>query len=96
MSKFTSGKWHIDPLTGEIHTNEGRVAKVYGATEFNREKNASECQANARLILKAPEMYRLLSYFSTLEDVTNDEFYNFYMAVNETRKLLARIEGDAK
>ena len=57
---YTKGEWHLDTLTGEVKANGGRIAKVYGATEFNHTSNADECMANARLILSAPEMYRLL------------------------------------
>ena len=60
MSKFTCGEWHVYPLTGKVHANGSRIANVFGATEFNREQNASECQANARLILNAPKMYTAL------------------------------------
>ena len=51
-----------------------------------------ELRRISRLVTAAPKMYYLLSYFSTLEDVTNEEFYNFFVAVNDTRKLLERIE----
>ena len=50
MSKFTSGKWHLDSLTGEIQANGTLIAKVYGATVFNHSRTEIECQANARLI----------------------------------------------
>lgn len=35
---YTKGEWHLDALTGEIRANGGRITKVYGATEFKREK----------------------------------------------------------
>lgn len=57
---YTKGEWHLDPLTGEVKANGMRIAKVYGATEFNREENSAECMANAMLILKAPAMLHAL------------------------------------
>ena len=86
---YSKGKWNLDPLTGEVHTGGSRVAKVFGATEFNREKNASECQANAMLILNAPEMYVLLK---TLVASSNDvEVGAVWLAA---KKLLAHIDGE--
>ena len=92
MSKFTGGKWTYDTPSGCVHCEGKLIADVAGAGGANYQHDKG--QANARLIAAAPEMYRLLSYFSTLEDVTNDEFYNFFVAVNDTRKLVARIDGE--
>ena len=89
---FSKGNWHLDPLTGEVSTNGNKIAKVYGATEFNREKNASECQANARLILKAPEMYTALqAAFDRLG------YYEPYSETLRNIKAIFRdIKGDVK
>ena len=72
---YTKGKWHIDPLTGEVKANGTQIAKVYGATEFNHTSNADECMANASLILNAPEMYKVLQEIQDWckdNDITSD------------------------
>ena len=89
---FTKGKWHIDLLTGEVHTNGSRIAKVYGATAFNHTSTADECMANARLILNAPEMYTALqAAFDRLG------YYEPYSETLRNIKAIFRdIEGDVK
>ena len=91
MSKFTCGNWHLDPLTGEVHANGSRIAKVYGATAFNHEQNASGCQANARLILNAPEMYELLKLFAYPEEPCTARTLE---VSNKVWKLLRNIDGE--
>ena len=58
--RYTKGEWELDTQTGKVKANGELVAKVYGATVHNHEENASECMANARLILKAPAMLNAL------------------------------------
>ena len=88
MSKFTAGKWEV----GEIYNKH--YAVFVGTHAVADCFDNRESEGNARLIAAAPEMYELLSYFSTLEDVTNDEAYNFFVAVRRTRRLLARIDEE--
>ena len=90
MSKFTSDEWHVDPFTGEVQSNGTRIAKVYGATMFNREKNADECMANARLILAAPAMYEALQ--ACLDRFAD---YDIYGEMSRQVKAIQReVEGD--
>ena len=89
---FSKGNWHLDPLTGEVRANGNKIAKVYGATAFNREQNASECQANARLILNAPEMYTALQ--AALDRLGHYEPYS--ETFRNIKAVLRDIEGDAK
>ena len=74
MSKFTSGKWHLDSLTGEIQANGTLIAKVYGATVFNHSRTEIECQANARPILAAPIMYEALQ--AAIEKLAGYEYFS--------------------
>ena len=88
MSKFTKGEWHLAPLTGEVRANGSRIAKVYGATEFNHSRNAEECAANARLILAAPAMYEALQ-----AGIAKLAFYEPY---SETHQKLIAIQRDVE
>ena len=92
MSKFTSGKWHIDPLTGEVRANGNKIAKVYGATEFNHTRHVDECMCNARLILNTPEMYTALQ--AALDRLGHYEPYS--ETFRNIKAVLRDIEGDAK
>ncbi len=88
---YTKGKWHLDPLTGEVETNGNRIAKVYGATEFNHEPNSAECQANARLILNAPVMlHELRKAKSALEMCRYCE-----TLAGEIQELIEEVDGNA-
>lgn len=90
MSKFTAGKWDLDPLTGEIRASGTLIAKVYGATAFNHSQTEAECQANARLILSAPAMYEALQ--TAIEKLAG------YEPCSETHQklkaILREVEGD--
>ena len=94
MSKFTPGKWMVDGAGVSVFDEREEATLFIVDNVYSWVNRDAEAEANARLIAAAPEMYELLSYFSTLEDVTNEEFYNFFAAVNDTRKLLARIGGE--
>ena len=90
MSKFTAGKWNLNPLTGEIRASGTLIAKVYGATAFNHSRTEIECQANARLILAAPAMYETLQ--TAIEKLAG------YEPCSETNQklsvILREVEGD--
>ena len=58
---FTGGKWEHDARTGAIKSGSCTVCNVHGATVYNMESSAGECEGNARLIANAPEMYRILT-----------------------------------
>ena len=47
-------KWTLDSNTGDIKSEKSRIARVYGATEYNQEANREECFKNASLIVAAP------------------------------------------
>ena len=89
MTLFTQGSWTLDKRNGHIKADGKTIADVFGATVHNHSDNAAEAMANARLIVAAPDMYRLLLSF-----VYPAEYDNFVTSVLRTNaeKLLARIE----
>ena len=84
-------KWTIDETTGDIMSEQSRIARVYGATEYNQEANAEECMKTARLIATAPELYEMLK-----EELIPASDYGGLLSLSRearVRKLLARIDG---
>lgn len=59
MAEFTKGKWIIDEVNGEILADGVLIANIakYGAL-FS--PVSEEVEANARLLVNAPEIYELL------------------------------------
>ena len=80
MSEFTAGKWEVEMVYGDhpIVTVERRIV----ADCFNNE-------ANARLIVAAPEMYELLGI---LESVRHEE--DVIWLKEAVQELLARIDSE--
>lgn len=87
---YTKGEWHLDILDGEILANGTRIAKVYGATNFNRSQTSIECMANARLILNAPTMLNALKKVSSVLSASR---YGEILA-GEIQELIKSIEGE--
>ena len=93
MSKFTSGQWRLDKTDGTIRANDSLVAQVYGATKHNHESNAEECFANARLILKAPVLYKILK---PLDTCTEYKFSKVISAMREAQKVIEAIDTECE
>ena len=88
--KYTKGKWHVENENSNkffpsVHCNGFRSPLI-----CNTSKTRSENQANAKLISKAPEMYKELKI---LYPFLKDHLNNFEGITRESLKLkLERIE----
>lgn len=97
MSKFTEGKWEYDEPLGVVYSDETNmvIANVHGAGTGSCFCLTPEGQANARLIVAAPEMYGEL--YETLQlllgksSYEGDEFFRQAMSIKE---LMTRIDGE--
>lgn len=92
MPKFTPGPWVIDPhQTPEspLSIFDGPNCGTLIATVDANEDGLQECEANARLIAAAPEMYRLLQ----LTIAFPDHEVEAMTLVKEIKQLLAAVEG---
>lgn len=87
MSEFTPGKWWIAPpiFDGDAifapPQEKGRRWEVVATGITNK--------ADARLIVAAPELYKLVSVFAGLRPECDTFFAMAY-----ARKLIARIDGE--
>ena len=100
VNEFTLGPWELERKFLRVVTpSKNGLRKVVALV--GRQRNYEEQEANARLIVAAPEMYEKLNDFvSEIEDflsvydssVFNDEFFDL---VNTTKDLLARIDEEA-
>ena len=86
MSNFTRGKWEYDKKYGCIHHDGQLIAEVSGAGGSNYHHANGE--ANARLIVAAPEMYTLL-----LECADELHAIGLPTLSRECYELLERIDG---
>ena len=94
MSKFTRGNWELNSRTGDISSKGTLIAKVYGATDYNVEKNAEESFANARLITASPEMYdELYEALQLLKGKSSCESDEFARQARSIEEVLVRVEG---
>lgn len=74
MSKWTPGPWTFE----KVETTMGcghQVVAANGQVICDDEPYypAAVCEADARLIAKAPEMYELLNDFLLRDDIADDE-----------------------
>ncbi len=84
MSDFTKGEWKVNAHYGCIHSGETLIARIAG---FSEVASTPETEANARLIVHAPEMFKLL------KEVANYKPDTVWDVVFQAQELLARIDG---
>ena len=93
MSKYTKGKWELDPQTGKITAEGNLVAQVFGATVHNQEANVGECFANARLITNAPMLYYILK--PLFEPKAEHHFSELLSAMRRVQNVIETIDEEA-
>ena len=90
MSKFTQGEWRyreVDPISEELNTHKYVLWAVGERTLQSIGYIFTE--ANARLIVAAPKMYKLLKVWVQVQAQPT-----LMDARDTARKLLASIEGE--
>ena len=91
MTKFSQGKWYVD-TAGVVRCADEYERSIALLITSDATKELDD--ANARLIIAAPEMYELLTLFvkEPSEDA-GDNFDRFVIALEEGRQLLSRLDG---
>lgn len=112
MSKFTNGTWSVgisEKYGPYVYAGDGdAIIAVIRNCGHISESNAKDavCQANARLMAAAPEMYRLICEFIKIDEQKaraatekNDPAFMMALmaqdgAVNMAKELIARIDRE--
>lgn len=98
MSKFTNGTWSVgisEKYGPYVYADDGdAIIAVIRNCGHISESNAKDavCQANARLIAAAPELYKLLK-----EELIPTSDYGGILSFSreaKLRELFARIDGE--
>ena len=89
MSKFSNGKWYVD-RTGVVRCDDEYDRSIAFLITSPSTKEVDE--ANARLVVAAPELYRLLR-----EELIPTSDYGGLLSFSreaKLRELFARIDGE--
>lgn len=96
MASFTKGTWILDAKNGSIKLQkDGTVIATVQHAEKNTETSTEEGVANARLISKAPEMYKALGKLLNYARKTNEQSVSNGITkdIKNVEALFAYIDG---
>lgn len=96
MASFTKGTWILDAKNGSIKLQkDGTVIATVQHAEKNAETSTEEGAANARLISKAPEMYKALGKLLNYARKTNEQSVSNGITkdIKNVEALFAYIDG---
>ena len=93
MSKFSAGEWAV--IANLVTDSPIQIYVV--DNEYKPVKYVAECRrvSDAKLIASAPEMYEILrKIIANTDKLGTGAPFGFVDLFSETRKLLARIDGE--
>lgn len=99
MGKHTPGPWHTGADGRIVYDANGWA--ISNAITFHHQRGGGQDRDNARLIAAAPEMVEVLRQWLAYDNSDDADFSSpgpmvaYAEAINATRALLSRIEGDA-
>ena len=94
MPDFTEGRWVFSEGKICVSTFDSNGDVERTIAEVYADMPTIEFEANGRLIANAPKMYWLLKVLSNVDaPMGEDRFDDLLLAVDEARKVLARIDG---